>query len=109
MRLAQSQVLFVDLGFDFHEAVPAFYTLAGSNMNDAHNAADGRGEGGFHLHSFGDNQGGALGYGLALFNQHFDYGAGEGGGDFAHIGLVGLLARNLGGLGIAVLDFDFTG
>ena len=40
MRVAQSQVLFVYLGFDFHQAVTAFHTLTGSNMDDAHNAAD---------------------------------------------------------------------
>ena len=62
----------------------------------------------FHLHCFGNNQRSALSNGLALFYQHLDYGAGKRSADFAHVALFGFFAGNSGGLGVAVLDFDFT-
>lgn len=69
---------------------------------------DRSGDGGFHLHGFGNNDRVAFLDGGAFFNEEFDDGAGEGCAYFAWNILIGFLGGSACFCDVLVVDLDFS-
>ena len=74
--------------FDDHEEIAGFDALTSLDMDLTHDTIHRRGDGGFHLHRFGDDDGVALLDRGAFFDEEFYNGAGECRTDFARYVLV---------------------
>ena len=62
---------YVFILFDNHEEVAGFDALTSLDMNLTHDTIHRRGDGGFHLHRFGDDDGVALLDRGAFFDEEF--------------------------------------
>lgn len=94
--------------FNNHEQIAGFDSLACFDTDFADDAVDRSGDGGFHLHGFGNNDRVAFLDGGAFFNEEFDDGAGEGCAYFAWNILIGFLGGSACFCDVLVVDLDFA-